>query len=123
MRTTLSLQRIDWNRICMNWRTRGFALVVTISLMILLTSKTPVTGTVPLLSKGTLAADSDRQIWLVPQMVNLNSSTTGNQLGGSYAWWVSGENQKARLPRPYVPKDTSSMAHWSDTIFGSESAA
>jgi len=28
--------------------------------------------------------------------------TVGNQSGG-FAWWVSGENQKARLPKPYQP--------------------
>ncbi len=38
--------------------------------------------------------------------------TIGNQRG-SYAWWVSGENQKARLPRPYVPT-TENAATWSD---------
>ncbi len=37
------------------------------------------------------------QVYLTPTKVNL-----GTQQGG-FAWWVSGENQKARLPTPYTP--------------------
>jgi hypothetical protein len=31
---------------------------------------------------------------------------------GGFAWWVAGENQKARLPKPYEPEDDSA-ARWS----------
>ncbi len=52
-------------------------------------------------------ADPDRrQIYLTPTKVAVN------QQRGGYAWWVSGENQKARIPRPYEPA-TSDAATWS----------
>ncbi len=46
------------------------------------------------------------QIQLAPTAIHLTSTR------GSYAWWVSGENQKARLPRPYAPT-TETAATWS----------
>lgn len=52
---------------------------------------------VTLVGKNTLGADSGRaklQIHLDPVPINANRGK------GSYAWWVAGENQKARLPRP-----------------------
>ncbi len=53
-------------------------------------------------------ADPDRrQIYLVPTKVAVN------QQRGGYAWWISGENQKARIPRPYEPAN-SDAATWSD---------
>ena len=47
-----------------------------------------------------------RQIYLAPNSVTLD------KLRGGFAWWVSGENQKARLPRPYAPT-TDNAATWS----------
>lgn len=41
--------------------------------------------------------------------IHLNPSPIGqgNQINGRYAWWVSGENQKARLPEPNeIPPET-----------------
>lgn len=58
-----------------------------------LASTAPTTDSVPLLSTGTLAAGDERGIHVVPIAVNDS---------GSYAWWVSGENQKARIPVPEV---------------------
>ncbi len=78
-----------------------------------LVSKTPISGSVPLLSKGTLGTSNDLQVHLVPQRVNPNSNVSGTQLSGSYAWWVSGENQKARLNQPYNPR-TDNAAGWSE---------
>ncbi len=46
------------------------------------------------------------QVHVVPQARDDGS--------GSFAWWVSGENQKARLPKPYQPEDAHSPARWSD---------
>lgn len=34
---------------------------------------------------------------------------------GKYAWWVSGENQKARVPKPFKPKNDDA-AGWSDLV-------
>lgn len=57
--------------------------------------------------KSVGTADPDkRQIYLTPTKVAVN------QQRGSYAWWVTGENQKARIPRPYEPA-TSDAAAWS----------
>lgn len=52
------------------------------------------------------ADPAKRQIFLAPTRV------TVNQQRGNYAWWISGENQKARIPRPYEPA-TSNAANWS----------
>jgi len=75
---------------------------------------TPFTDSVPLLSTGSVADDpatidvneGARQIHVVPLPIE-----SGNQRG-TYAWWVSGENQKARLPVPYKPADND-VAGWS----------
>jgi hypothetical protein len=56
----------------------------------------PFTRSVPMLAQGTLGADDRRQVHLEP--LELDGR-------GAMAWWVSGENQKARLPQPYEPDD------------------
>jgi len=78
-------------------------------------SKNPdvLPGAVPLLTSGltsdaagSLEADDPRgQVHVVP--TELSES-------GRYAWWCSGENQKARLPAPYSPED--SVVGWSDLL-------
>jgi type II secretory pathway pseudopilin PulG len=52
--------------------------------------------TVPLLAGGSLQNTDTRQIHVVP---------TELEDGGRFAWWVSGENQKARLGQPYEPRN------------------
>ena len=64
----------------------------------------PFAGSVPLVSDGTLAADDERAVHVAP--VELDGAR------GAYAWWVSGENQKARLPEPYKPENDDA-AGWS----------
>ena len=56
-------------------------------------------------SVGSGTAREKLQIHLTPTTL-----TVGNQ-GGGFAWWVSGENQKARLPKPYQPSADNS-ARW-----------
>jgi hypothetical protein len=68
----------------------------------------PFEGAIPLVSTGSLAADDPRQVHVVPVAVN----DGGNQRG-SYAWWVAGENRKARLPVPYKPANNNDAAAWS----------
>ena len=51
--------------------------------------------TVPLLAEGSLPSTDSRQVHVLP---------TGVKDNGSLAWWVSGENQKARLGQPYEPR-------------------
>jgi len=66
---------------------------------------TPGTGKVTVVGSGSLGSGAGRdklQIHLAPTPV-----TTQSQMGG-LAWWIGGENQKARLPQPYKP--TSSTA-------------
>lgn len=60
----------------------------------------PDTGKIPLVGAGSVGKSPGReklQIHLAPALV-----TTGNTKGG-VAWWIGGENQKARLPKPYKP--------------------
>lgn len=57
-----------------------------------LISKSPTGDTIPLLATGSLRDDDLRQVHVIPSQVE-NS--------GRYAWWVSGENQKARLAQAY----------------------
>lgn len=68
--------------------------------------KSPSATSIALVSKGSLAPGDDRQVHVEP--VNVNP-------GGTFAWWVSGENQKAHSPRPYKPKNDNA-AGWSDLV-------
>ncbi len=52
-------------------------------------------STVPLLAGGSLPSTDSRQIHVVPNKI---------KDGGRYAWWISGENQKAVLSQPYKPR-------------------
>jgi type II secretory pathway pseudopilin PulG len=70
---------------------------------------------VPLVSEGTVGKEQDKlddapgkygvEVFVQPQMLENDS--------GGYAWWVSGENQKARLPKPYNPPADTPVA-WAD---------
>jgi hypothetical protein len=66
------------------------------------------TGKATLIGAGSLGSDAARQklqIHLVPTPL----ATAAQH--GSLAWWIGGENQKARLPRPYQP-DSNTAARW-----------
>jgi hypothetical protein len=66
-------------------------------------------GTVALVgpqSVGTGAGRSDLEIHLEPVEID------EGQNDGAIAWWIGGENQKARLPKPYEP-DNNHAARWS----------
>ncbi|MFZ9938267.1 MAG: hypothetical protein ACO3JG_14615, partial [Luteolibacter sp.] len=78
-----------------------------------LVNKSPSAATVPLVSGGSLEKDDNRQVHLPPVMMDGES--------GAFAWWVSGENQKARLPEPYQP-GTDNAAGWSQ-LTGSHAVA
>ena len=59
-------------------------------------------GRVTLLGEASVGAGANRdqlQVHLKPTLVNKNNKQS------AYAWWISGENQKARLPKPYEPDD------------------
>ena len=57
-------------------------------------------------SLGSAAGNENLQIHLAPTMV----ATPGQE--GGLAWWIGGDNQKARLPRPYEPEPAGSHARW-----------
>ena len=66
-------------------------------------------GSVPLVGPKTVGEGDGRedlQIHLEPQRI---SAADGN---GGFAWWIGGENQKVRLPKPHQP-DEDSAARWS----------
>ncbi|MCF7733825.1 MAG: hypothetical protein K9N23_19215 [Akkermansiaceae bacterium] len=66
------------------------------------------TGKVTLVGAGSLGDGPGReklQIHLAPTPVGTDRQA------GSLAWWIGGENQKARLPRPYTP-DNDTPAGW-----------
>jgi hypothetical protein len=60
-----------------------------------LVANSAAAGTVPLLARGSLQSTDPRQIHVVPNEFGK---------GGHYAWWISGENQKAALSQPYKPR-------------------
>lgn len=60
---------------------------------------TPTGNTIPLLSDGTLGINPG-QVHVTPQAVK----NENNLITGSFAWWVSPENQKARLIQPHEPR-------------------
>jgi hypothetical protein len=69
----------------------------------LLARNAPFANSIPLLSQGTLASRDNRQVHVSPTKVSGS---------GTFAWWISGENQKALLPKPYVPTEETA-ARWS----------
>ncbi|MFN4943928.1 MAG: hypothetical protein ACK5G9_09080 [Akkermansiaceae bacterium] len=56
------------------------------------------TDTIPLLADGSLQETDTRQVHLVPTELDDNGDDVND---GRFAWWVSGENQKALLAQPY----------------------
>jgi len=71
---------------------------------------TRASNKIKLLGEDSVGTDhaASRQIYLTAEKVG---DKTGKPTG-SFAWWVSGENQKARLPKPYEhSQDTA--AKWS----------
>lgn len=70
-----------------------------------LATSIPAANSIPLIASGTLGASVEGAVHVVPQPLGAS---------GKMAWWVSGENQKARLPAPYKPKNANSVAGWSD---------
>ncbi len=69
----------------------------------------PGSGKVALVGPGTVGADPSRanlQIHLAPSIISSGAIT------GAGAWWIGGENQKARLPKPYEPLNDT-PAGWS----------
>ncbi|MFM2198206.1 MAG: hypothetical protein RLZZ505_1638 [Verrucomicrobiota bacterium] len=71
-------------------------------------------GKVALVGPGSVGTGLDReklQIHLTPTTINTNG------LKGSYAWWIGGENQKARITKPYEPNGDT-VAGWATQMKG-----
>jgi Tfp pilus assembly protein PilX len=64
-------------------------------------------GKVTVLGAGAVGTErTNLQVQLAPTPV------ASGRLPGSVAWWIGGENQKARLPRPYQADPVTSAARW-----------
>jgi hypothetical protein len=68
-----------------------------------LVRKSSTSTTIAMVSTGSLGTGNDRQVHVEPVRV---------KNGGGLAWWVSGENQKAHLPKPFEPKSDNAVG-WS----------
>jgi hypothetical protein len=69
----------------------------------------PGTDKVTLVGNGSVGSGGDRdrlQIHLSPVQLGQN------QEKGAYAWWIGGENQKARLPNLNKPANDNDIAEW-----------
>lgn len=60
-------------------------------------------GKAKLVGEGSVGAGRDDLQIHLPALGIRNSSAAAAKATGSYAWWVSGENTKARIPVPYQP--------------------
>ena len=70
---------------------------------------TQTSGRVTLVGSGSLGSGNGREkleIHLQPTLI------ASQRNKGSLAWWIGGENQKARLPQPYKPDLATSVARW-----------
>ena len=70
-----------------------------------LAARTSSENKISLVAAGTLDEGDERRVYVEPMEL-------GGRSPGGMAWWVSGENQKANLPRPYEPEDDGT-AGWS----------
>ncbi len=94
----------DQNGRFLSWLVSGTKSTTAPSDANSLVSKSPSPTSVPLVSSGSLGQDDDRQVHVEP--IALSDK-------GKYAWWMSGENQKARIPKPY-DGNTPTAAQWAD---------
>jgi len=88
-----------------SWLVSGAAAAGGIDQVSALASKVATVDSVAMVAGGSVGVGDDRQVHLPLQTL---------ENGGKFAWWVSGENQKAHLPRPYTPK-SDDAARWSDS--------
>lgn len=84
----------------------------------------PTDDTIPLLAEGSLQASDTRQIHVEPTILDDDGDNIDD---GRFAWWISGENQKALLAQPFQPRneDASALAEMGQshtisdpTVFG-----
>ena len=71
----------------------------------------PAANKATVIGTGTLGNQPDRdnlQVHLSPTLVGADMQQ------GALAWWIGGENQKARVPRPIPPEPATSAARWAE---------
>ncbi len=94
----------------LTWLVSGDPAVVTDSTKV--PDTTAGTGKITLVGPGSAAPDTATtklRVNLTPTPLSSGKDT------GSYAWWVSGENQKARLPKPYKISNNT-VGNWAPQI-------
>jgi hypothetical protein len=94
----------------LTWLVSGDPAVVTDSTKV--PDTTAGTGKIALVGPGSAAPDTATtklRVNLTPTPLSSGKDT------GSYAWWVSGENQKARLPKPYKISNNT-VGNWAPQI-------
>lgn len=91
-----------------NKKTRFLAWLTSASETAAMGELPDTTGGIALVGTGSVGPENptERQIRLFPTLIRSS---------GSLAWWVGGENQKARLTGSYEP-DNSTPAGWSDLV-------
>ncbi len=72
-----------------------------------LVKTSPTPDTIPLLADGSLQPTDTRQIHVVPTVLKDDGDS---EKDGRFAWWISGENQKALLAQPYKPRNENAAA-------------
>lgn len=96
----------------LTWLVSGNPAVVTDSTKV--PDTTAGTGKIQLVGPGSVgqgAASAKLQVNLTPTPLSPGKDT------GSYAWWISGENQKARISKPYKPKPSNdTVAGWAPQV-------
>ena len=69
--------------------------------------------TVMLVGSGSVGAATVAGRTSVQRQVHLSPTpVSAGRLQGKVAWWIGGENQKARLPKPYQADPVDSAAQW-----------
>ncbi len=72
-----------------------------------LASNTASEDAIPMVAEGSLGDDSTQKVYVVPTTLS-NSTERSDQ--GRYAWWITGDNQKARLAQPHEPRNSEPSA-------------
>ena len=73
----------------------------------------PANDKVTVIGTGTLGKQSGRdnlQVHLTPTLVGTDRQQ------GALAWWIGGENQKARVPHPSLPESTTAAGRWAALV-------
>ncbi|MGB0743248.1 MAG: hypothetical protein ACPGSB_01870 [Opitutales bacterium] len=88
------------------WLVSGFEEGMAPSEAENLAQRTPFEDSIALVSEGSLPEGDEREVHLLPTLIEDR---------GAFAWWVSGENQKARINSPAAPESDSAL-DWSELV-------